>query len=350
MRALSISLLFAASVVMAVPARAAGPVPIIFDTDFAMPPQDDGLALILALNSPELQILGVTTVAGNYSVEHANADALRLLEIANRTDVKVFAGADMPLLHRKTAWVDGKHGEWWSDAPPRAPSGGFAKKALEPTGGVEFMLRTVLSRPGEVTIVALGPLTNVAMAIRLHPDFAKSVKQIVIMGGAVASLADGAGNFTPNAEFNFWVDPEAAQIVLRSGIPSIQLSPLNVSRKTALTKAWYDKLVAVDTPITRLIRERMDERYRRAPDARALMFDQVVVASVVDPTLVKTRDLYVDVDIRDGPGYGTSIGGPEPWEGAEGVRVVQVQYDIDWERFIRMYIERTTKPVPGSQP
>jgi inosine-uridine nucleoside N-ribohydrolase len=341
---------FAASLAWAAPAGAAGPVPIIFDTDFAMPPQDDGLALILALNSPELQILGITTVAGNYSVERANADALRLLEIAGRTELKVYAGADMPLLHRKTPWVDGRHGEWWSDAPPPAPSGGFARKTLESQSGVEFMLRTVLSRPGEVTIVALGPLTNVAMAIRLHPDFARAVKQIVIMGGAIASLPDGAGNMTPNAEFNFWVDPEAARIVLRSAIPAIQLSPLNVSRKTALTRAWYEKLVAVDTPITRLIRERMDARYRENPDARALMYDQVAVASVADPTLVKTRELYVDVDISPGPGYGTSVGGTEPWAGADDARTVQVQYDIDWERFIRMYVERTTKPVPGSQP
>ncbi len=209
---------------------------IIFDTDFGMVPQDDAFALMLALRSPELEILGVTTVAGNFSVEQATADALRLLEIAGRSDIKVYRGANMPLLHEKSEYATMRHGEWWSDASPTPPPGGFAKNKAEAVGAVQFLIDTVNAHPGEVTLMAIGPLTNVAMALRLEPGLARKVKQIYIMGGAVAALPDGAGNITPNAEFNFWVDPEAARIVLRSGIPTV-LSPLNVSRKTNLTRA-----------------------------------------------------------------------------------------------------------------
>jgi inosine-uridine nucleoside N-ribohydrolase len=215
--------------------------PIIFDTDFGMVPQDDAFALMLALHSPELEILGVTTVAGNFSLEQATADALRVLEVAGRDDIPVYRGADMPLLHEKSEYATTRHGQWWSDAPATAPPGGFAKRAAEPRGAVQYIVDTLNARPGQVTIMAIGPLTNVAMALRQEPGLAAKVKQLYIMGGAVAALPDGAGNITPNAEFNFWVDPEAARAVLRSGIP-IALSPLNVSRKTSLDRKWYQKL------------------------------------------------------------------------------------------------------------
>ena len=133
---------------------------------------------------------------------------------------------------------------------------------------MDFLVSTVMQSPGQVTILALGPLTNIAMAMRTDVNFARSVKQLVIMGGAIASLPDGGGNHTPNAEFNFYVDPEAAQIVLRSGIP-IVLSPLNVSSKARFTKEWYHKIVAVDTPITRLVKERSGRASSSGPTGSA---------------------------------------------------------------------------------
>ena len=317
---------------------------VIFDTDFVMPPADDGMALILALHSPELEILGVSTVAGNESMEKATVDALRLLEIAGRTGIPVYKGANMPLLHEKSDFATRVHGRWWSDEPPSAPPGGFAQKKAEPGSAMDFIVRTVMARPGEVSIIALGPLTNVAMALRQEPGLAERIKEIVIMGGAVASLPDGAGNITPNAEFNFWVDPEAAKIVLRSGIPRIVLSPLNVSRKTALTKAWYEKMVATQTPLTSLLKETVGPSFAQDPGRRMLMYDQVAVGSLIDPTLTKTVDLYVDVDATRGLDYGTSIGGEEPWPGAEGARKMAVQYDVDWERFITLFVERVSRP------
>lgn len=316
---------------------------IIFDTDFILPPGDDGLALLLALQSPEIEILGVTTVMGNESVERATADVLWLLERTERGDIPVYRGADMPWVHEKSEFAEKSYGKWYSNEPPPSPPGGFAQKTAEAEGAVEFMVRTVMAHPGEITIVAIGPLTNVANAIRQHAAFAKNVRQLVIMGGAVALLPDGAGNITPNAEFNFWVDPEAARATLRSGIP-ILLSPLNVSRKTSLTKAWYEKMIEVETPITTLLETTMAPRFEHEPDRVFLMYDQVAVGSMIDPTLVTTEELYVDVDVNPGINYGTSVGGREIWPGAEGARKMEVQHDIDWPRFMEMFVERMQTP------
>ncbi|MCY3965382.1 MAG: nucleoside hydrolase [Acidobacteria bacterium] len=317
---------------------------VIFDTDFGTCPQDDCYALMLALQSPELEILGITTVAGNWSLEQGTADVLRLLEIAGREEIPVYAGADMPLMHEPSEYARTTYGSWWSDQPPTAPPGGFAQKKVEPLGAVEYIVDTIESRPGEVTILAIGPLTNVAMALRHRPGLAGRVKRLVIMGGAVATLPDGAGNITPGAEFNFWVDPEAAKIVLRSGIP-IDLSPLNVSRKSSFTAEWFDELVANPTPFTELIRDGGRLWEGAPPDAVVHMYDQIAVASLIDPTLVTTTELYVDVDSNPGISYGTSLGGPRLWPGAEGAQKMTVQYDLDWERFIRMFIERVGGPL-----
>ena len=226
-------LLFTFISTLSVLSNAQDRLPIIFDTDFAMPPQDDSLALMLALQSPELEILGITTVAGNDSVERATSDVLRMLEIANQADIPVYVGADMPLVHEVSDFAINNYGKWYSNESPPVPPGGFAIKQEEDDSAVSFIVQAVMDNPGGIIIVALGPLTNIAQAIRAKPDFAANVKQLVIMGGAIASLPDGAGNITPNAEFNFWVDPEAARVTLRSGIP-IELSPLNVSRKLSL--------------------------------------------------------------------------------------------------------------------
>lgn len=336
-----------ALLMLAVPARAQGPQKIIFDTDFAFPPQDDAMTLLFVLNCPELEILGITTVAGNKSRNVATADALKVLEIANRAEIPVFEGAAAPLINEGTEWDTKRHGGWYANEPAPPPPGGFAKGKAEARGAIDYLVETVRDNPGEVTILAIGPLTNIAMAMRMDTTFARNVKQLVIMGGAIASLPDGAGNHTPNAEFNFYVDPEAARIVLRSEMP-IVLSPLNISRKARFTKEWYDRIVAVDTPVTRLIAERMGPGFAKAPDRAGLMYDQIAAASLVDPTLMKTVDWFVDVDANPGPNYGVSVGAPQPWPGGEGARKMHVQTDLDFDRFIRLYVERVTRPVPAS--
>lgn len=323
--------------------HAEAPAAIIVDTDFMMPPADDALALMLALQSPEVEILGVTTVAGNDSVEQATADALRMLEIAGRPDVGVYRGADMPLVHAKSEFAVRSYGRWYSDEPPIAPPGGFAREPAKAESAVSFLVRSVLARPGEITVVALGPLTNIARAIRDEPRFAGHVKRLVIMGGAIALLPGGAGNLTPNAEFNFWVDPEAAHVTLRSGIP-VELSPLNVSRQSALTKPWFEKMTRGDTPFTQVLEAAFAPGFAEDPDRTWLMFDPIAMASVIRPELVKTERLYVDVDIAHGISYGVSVGGREPWPGAEQAREIDVQTELDWPAFITLFSERMQRP------
>ncbi len=329
-----------------VPAVAQPAQKIIFDTDFAFPPQDDAMALFFVLNSPELEIVGLTTVAGNRSLNVATADALKVLEVTGRAEIPVFRGAASPLLHKGTEWDTKRHGGWYANAPAPAPPGGFASKKVETRSAVDFLVSTVMQSPGQVTILGLGPLTNIAMAMRMEPNFARNVKQLVIMGGAIASLADGGGNHTPNAEFNYYVDPEAAQIVMRSGIP-IVLSPLNVSRKAKFTREWYDRIVAVDTPITRLVKEHLGPGFQQQPERVALMYDQVAAVTLVAPALIKTVEIYVDVDINPNANYGVSVGAPQIWPGGEGARKMLVQTDLDWDRFIRLYVERVTRARPA---
>jgi len=319
------------------------PTPIIFDTDFILPPGDDGLALLLALQSPEIEILGITTVAGNESMERATSDALWLLETTGNAHIPVYRGADMPWMHEKSDFAVESYGKWYSDDPPPPPPGGFAKTKAAAGSAVDFIVRTIRERPGEVVIVAIGPMTNIATAIRQDPNLAKNVRELVIMGGALASLPDGAGNITPNAEFNFWVDPEAAKAALRAGIPTM-LSPLNVSRKTAMTKEWYEKMIAGTTPITELLEKTMGPRFEREPERVFLMYDQVAMGSVIDRSLVTTTGLFVDVDATPGISYGTSVGGEALWPGAEGAHRMEVQHDVDWPRFIEMFVARMTAP------
>lgn len=317
---------------------------IIFDTDFVMPPYDDSMALMLALQSPEIEILGITTVAGNESVERATSDALRMLEIAKQTGIGVYVGANMPLVHEKSDFAVREYGNWYLDEAPSEPPGGFANKKAEDESAVSFIVNTVMAQPNEVTLVAIGPLTNIAQAIKADANFAKNVKRLVIMGGAIALLPDGAGNMTPNAEFNFWVDPEAAYVTLRSGIP-IELSPLNVSRKSLLTKSWYKKMVEKDTALTRLLKDTLGKSFEENAELSMHMYDQIAMASVIDPSLVSKEKLYVDVNIEHGISYGVSVGGRKIWPGAERAALVDVQYDLDWPRFIDFYIERITRPL-----
>src|SRR5271165_6432610 len=207
---------------------------IIIDTD---PGVDDALAILLALRSPEFKVEAITPVAGNVPLEFTLANALRLVEIAGRTDVPVAAGASHPLVRRLITadYVHGNNGLGGVEFPlPRI-------KPVSETAA-EIIRRIVRSSPGEISIVAVGPLTNVATALRADPDLAPMIRSIVLMGGSLSG-----GNITPAAEFNFYVDPEAARIVFDAGVP-LTMVGLDVTRQVLLTDEHINALAAGKNP------------------------------------------------------------------------------------------------------
>jgi purine nucleosidase len=259
---------------------------VIIDTD---PGVDDALALLLAMSSPELKIEGITPVAGNVPLTLTLPNALRMIEIAGRTDIPVAAGAKAPLVRRLVTaeYAHGENGLGGAVFPePRT------KPIADPAA--LFIRNTVRKYPGEVTLIAIGPLTNVANALNLDSELAKMIPGITIMGGSLSG-----GNITPAAEFNIYVDPEAARIVFQSGIP-INMVGLDVTRKTSLTDEHVRILEASQSPISqgaaRIARNAINHNREQGFLIGPNMHDSLALASFLDPTVVTWRDYYVDVE------------------------------------------------------
>lgn len=295
---------------LAVATETGVPIRAVIDTDVGFL-NDDSLALLLALASDELDVLGVTVVAGNFDRDQEVVNALSLLEMVGRPDIGVYPGADRPLVHSRQGYEDGVWGEWATFAEPTLPLGRPPAAAAHPGHAVDFIIEMARARPHELTIFCLGPLTNIALALRMAPDVVGLVRRLVIMGGAVASLPGGAGNLTPTAEFNFWVDPEAAQIVLSSGIPALVV-PLNVVRRLRYSPDIHQQIVAAGGPVAELLDEKMRPFFsgRKDPDggnfARYALCDPITVAAGFRPDLFSMLPAFMEVDLSHGMAYGTS--------------------------------------------
>jgi len=261
---------------------------IIIDTD---PGQDDAVAILLALASPELDLLGITCVAGNVPLDKTTRNARVICELAGRRDVKVFAGCDRPMTRKLVTaeHVHGKTGLDGADLPdPTMP--------LQPGHAVDFLIDTLRAEaPGTVTLVPIGPLTNIATAFAQAPDIVARVKQIVLMGGAYFEV----GNITPAAEFNIFVDPEAAEIVFRAGLPLVVV-PLDVTHKVLTTNARIDAIRAIGTPVAGAVAgwtdffERFDmEKY--GSDG-APLHDPCTIAYLLQPDLFTGRQINVEIE------------------------------------------------------
>jgi purine nucleosidase len=271
---------------------------VIIDTD---PGVDDAFALLLAMRSPELKIEGITPVAGNVPLELTLPNALRMVEIAGRTDIPVAAGASAPLMRRlvTATYAHGENGLGGAEFPePKTKP--VAQRAAE------FVRQTVRKYPGEITLITLGPLTNVATALNTDPELAGMVKGIVMMGGSLSG-----GNITPAAEFNFYVDPEATRIVFQSGIP-LTMVGLDVTRKTTLTDEHQHTLEAAQNPAgqaaAKIARKAIDHTRERGFLVGPNMHDSLAVATVIDPSVVTLQDYYVDVETTGELTAGQTLG------------------------------------------
>ncbi|MCV2889250.1 nucleoside hydrolase [Ruegeria aquimaris] len=262
---------------------------IIIDTD---PGQDDAVAILLALASPdEIEVLGITAVAGNVPLPLTAKNARIICELAGRPDVPVYAGCDAPIA-RKLVTAEHVHGKTGLDGPdlpdPVMP--------LQDTHAVDFIIDTLRAHaPGTVTLCPLGPLTNIATAFTRAPDIVTRVQEIVLMGGAYFEV----GNITPAAEFNIYVDPEAADIVLKSGAP-IVVMPLDVTHKALVTKARNDAFRALDTPVGIAVAQMTDffERFDKEKygSEGAPLHDPCVTAYILRPDLFSGRHINVTVE------------------------------------------------------
>jgi pyrimidine-specific ribonucleoside hydrolase len=301
--------------------------PILLDCD---PGHDDAIALLLALASPELELLGVTTVAGNQTLEKTTANALRVLDFVGRGDVPVAAGADRPLARELfvAAYV---HGESGLDGPVLPePEGAPVEQHA-----VDFLAEHILGSSQPVTLVPVGPLTNIALLLARYPEAAENVERVVIMGGAIAE-----GNVTPAAEFNIYVDPEAAWRVFRSGLP-VTMIGLDTTHKALMTDSHAERMRA-SGDVGRLVAELYDffvEYHRRTYEHDgAPIHDAVAVAQVLRPGIVETVHRHVDVDCESKLCRGRTV--VDLWLRTENEPNADVGVDIDAEGFLELLCER----------
>ncbi|MFN8593381.1 MAG: nucleoside hydrolase [Thermomicrobiales bacterium] len=305
---------------------------ILIDTD---PGVDDSMAIMLAFASPDISVEGLTTVFGNTGVEVTTGNALRLVELAGRPEVPVAAGAAKPLMrpNTSTGWrVHGKNGLGETEMPE--PQGKPDQRRA-----AQFIIDTVMANPGEITLVPLGPLTNVALAVATEPRIAENVKEVVLMGGA----ATVPGNASPVAEANIRNDPEAAHIVFHAGWP-VTMIGLDVTMKTIMTEDYLNALRASGSPITEFIYKISRHYlnfYREVGFTEGIpVHDSSAIAYVIDPTLFTTRHAYVDVDHLSPHHHGQTVA---DWRGQRGVDPnVNVAIDVDNARFLDLYRRRLT--------
>ena len=300
---------------------------IIFDCD---PGHDDAIALLLALGSPELNLLGVTTVCGNQTLEKTTANAIRVLDYVGRDDVSVAAGADRPLVRDRHVAAE-VHGETGLDGPDLPP----ASRPPEPAHAIDWIAMTLIGHPDPVTLVPTGPLTNIALFLARYPELAGRVERIVLMGGAI-----GEGNVTPAAEFNIWADPEAAHRVFTSGI-DLTMVGLDVTHQALLGPADVARLRSsgrAGTLVADLFEFYVQFHRRRYGWEGAPVHDAVAMAHVIDGGLLTTEHVGVVVDTGPELSRGRTHAdrsGLADWE-----RNCHVAVAIDSDRFREMLISR----------
>ncbi|MGB0901347.1 nucleoside hydrolase [Halocynthiibacter sp.] len=307
---------------------------IIIDTD---PGQDDAVAILLALASPEdIDILGITCVAGNVPLELTQKNARIVCELAGKNDVKVFAGCDRPL-RRDLVTAEHVHGKTGLDGPILPDP----QMVLQDAHAVDFIIDTLRAEaPGTVTLCPLGPLTNIATAFEKAPDIMDRVQEIVLMGGGYFE----GGNITPAAEFNIYVDPQAADVVFKSGI-HIVVMPLDVTHKALVTKTRNDAFRAIGTPVGTAVAEMTDffERFDKEKygSEGAPLHDPCVTAYLISPNLFKGRHINVEIETQSELTMGATVA---DWWGVSDRKPNALFIgDLDADGFFSLLTERLAR-------
>jgi purine nucleosidase len=349
MQRLAIAMLAASALAWSQPRRK-----IIINEDCSGPGGSNMQTLALLVQSPQVEVLGITVVSGDQWRDEEVAHTLRLLEILGRTDIPVFRGAVYPLVRTreealewqeqfgKVSYSGAWDPRWWHDASkvPALPEGAPSIKAAD-EDAVHFLIRTVHQYPHEVTVYEGGPMTNLAMAVSLDPEFAELAQELVFMGGSLNPQTDDPEFATnPRHEFNFWFDPEAAYAVLHAKWPKITCTPADISIKTRFSPAMVKRIEASGTPLALYL-----ARFYQPGDGNEYMWDELAAAAWLDPAVItKQETRYLSVDISHGAGYGNTV----MWTDADkpksaGVPVA-INVDLDKEKFYEMFVKLMSAP------
>lgn len=346
-------LLLASSISFAQPRRK-----VIIDQDCSGPGGSNLQTLLVMLQSPQVEVLGITVVSGDQWRDEEVAHTLRLLEIIGRTDVPVVPGAVFPLVHRReeaqlwqqryrrVAFAGAWDERWWHEpyVVPPLPEGPPKSKPVE-DDAAHFLIRMVHRYPHEVTIYEGGPMTDLALAISLDPQLPELAEQLVFMGGSLSPQTEHIEFVNnPRHEFNFWFDPEAAHIVLRAPWRKITCTPTDISVKTRLTPAMIMEIDAGATLLAHYV-----ARYYQPGPGADFMWDELAAAAWIDPSLITKRETrYMSVDLDRGAGYGNTL----IWTERDKPRVtgspVEVQMDLDTEKFYRMFVRLMSAPIQAT--
>jgi len=329
---------------------------IIINEDCSGPGGSNMQTLMVLIQSPQVEVLGITVVSGDAWRDEEVAHTLRLLEIMGRNDIPVVPGATFPLVrtreesrlwqqrYGKVAYAGAWDERWWHEPSvvPPLPEGPPTTKAADETAA-HFLIRMVRKYPHEVTIYEGGPMTNLALAISLDPEFPELAQELVFMGGSLNPQTDNPEFVNnPRHEFNFWFDPEAAEIVLRAPWKKIVCTPTDISIKTHMTAALVKRIEAGGTPLDRYI-----ARFAMLTPGADVMWDELAAAAWIDPTLItKSETRYMALDLDRGAGYGNTL----TWGSKDALRPsaqpVEIQVDVDTEKFYRMFVALMTAPTP----
>jgi purine nucleosidase len=332
---------------------------VIIDQDASGPGGTDLQAILALVNSPETDVLGITVVTGDAWRDEEVQHTLRLLEIIGRSEIPVLPGATFPLVNSKeyiAKWetMYGKvvyQGAWNyalghalhgpHDIPPM-PEGEPTTKASE-EDAAHFLVRTVRKYPHEVTIYAAGPMTDLALAIALDPQFPELSKELILMAGAINPQTDDPEfAFSPSREFNFWMDPEASSAVLHADWPRVVLTTVDISLKTRMVKEWTEQVRKSPTPAAQYVAKYAEPN---------ILWDELAAVAWLDPSIItKWEKLYVDVNIDHGAGYGNTLVWPVGRQPGMGEVLVEVQVDLDKARFYKEFLDLLTRPTLAPAP
>ena len=339
---------------------------IIVDQDGFGPGDSNQMSMLALLQAPDAEVLGLTIVTGDAWRDEEVQHTLRMLELTGHTNVPVVPGAVFPLVRteeetRLTAQVHGKAawlGAWGARQDAGQPAGtvleayahqpahepfyvpplveGTPKTKPLDEDAAHFLVREVRAHPREITIVALGPLTNIALAIAIEPRFAELTRGIAIMGSSLNPQTDDPEFATdPRHEFNFWFDPEAAHNVLRAHWPRIDVTTVDVSIRTMFTDDMFKAISRSDSPAAQYIAKYATARY--------YMWDELAASAWLDPSIItRTRDVYMDVDRSHGASYGNTLTWQKDLKPATDVQLVHAQLDVDLPKFRKMFVDLMT--------